>query len=81
MSTDSPVTATDSSVAMAGGPNGQVILFGDSITENAFETEFCFSYAAAMSHGTQDHPITPTRLYVDSWQSRRRQKLTCFEIV
>ena len=37
----------------AKGPNGQIILFGDSITEGAFETGSCFSYGAALSHGAQ----------------------------
>lgn len=33
------------------GPYGQVLLFGDSITQNAFDTESGFSYGAALSHG------------------------------
>jgi hypothetical protein len=33
------------------GPYGQIILFGDSITENAVDVQSGFSYAAALSHG------------------------------
>lgn len=33
------------------GPCGQIVLFGDSITENAFDTQSGFSYGAALSHG------------------------------
>ncbi len=33
------------------GPYGQIILFGDSITENAFDAESGFSYASALAHG------------------------------
>lgn len=43
--------ATPSQRLPKAGPYGQIILFGDSITENSFEMNAGFSYAAALSHG------------------------------
>ena len=65
--------------AMADGPNGQIILFSDSITKNAFDSEFCFSYAAALSHGTQVHPNNFLhRLCVYGWKSRPAAEVDLF---
>jgi hypothetical protein len=59
MSTDSPVAPIHSVEGMGSGPNGQIILFGDSITEEAFDVKGCFSNGAALSHGTPVHARYP----------------------
>ena len=46
-----PVSVESFDSSRPDGPYGQVLLFGDSITENAFDAESGFSYGAALSHG------------------------------
>ena len=38
------------------GPYGQIILFGDSITQNSFELGFGGTYGPALANGTNTLP-------------------------